>query len=184
MSRSAASRLNRAGKRIALIVVIVLSLAGPVASGLAAQDAATPTAGTPTPAAVVREVLSNGDPAAAPDENLALVRYTIPAGIRLPAHTHPGMQAATIVSGTLLYTVVDGSVPVTRVGTGEVDKITPERGEVAIEPGDAFIEAEGVVHFGRNAGPDPVVILVASLFTIGAPPAHVVDATPAATPAS
>jgi len=175
----------------ALLAIVCALLAGSVAhvgsgSGMIGAQTGTPAA-TPVPASggVVREVLSRGNPAAAPGELLELVRYTIPAGTQLPAHTHPGMQAATIVSGTLQYTVLVGEVPITRAPGGDPTApaaATAGGGEVAIGPGDAFVEAAGVVHFGRNAGPEPVVILVASLFTSGAPPASLIDATPGATP--
>lgn len=146
-------------------------------------------AGQATPAAassgVDRDVIMSGNPEAAPVQVLELVRYTIPAGIELPPHTHPGMQVATIQSGTLHYTVLLGKVPLKRAtspdGTPEPDiAVTAQSGEVAIGPGDSFIEAEGVIHFGRNLGPEPVVILVASLFASDQPPARIVplDATP------
>lgn len=152
---------------------------------MAVSGQATPAAG-----GVVRQVIMSGNLDAAPGEVLELVRYTIPAGLTLPAHTHPGMQVATIESGTLHYTVLEGEVPLTRAATSGTPRpevaITAASGarggEVAIGPGDAFVEPEGVVHFGRNAGPEPVVILVASLLAEGQPPAHIVpmDATPAA----
>lgn len=175
---------------VLLIVGVALAGFGGVGQGVfGAVDAVGPETETPAAASasggVVREVLSSGNPAAAPGEMLELVRYTIPAGTLLPAHTHPGMQAATIESGTLHYTVLVGEVPVTRAAgsdPGLPTEVTAGGGEVAIGPGDAFVEAAGVAHYGRNAGPEPVVILVASLFTVGAPPASLVDATPVATP--
>ena len=167
-----------------LIVGVALAGFGGGAFGTVGAHTGTPEA-TPASAAVVREVLSSGLPAAAPGETLELVRYTIPAGTQLPAHTHPGMQVARIESGTLHYTVLAGEVPVTRAAgsdPGLPTAVTAGGGEVAIGPGDAFVEAAGVAHYGRNAGPEPVVILVASLFTSGPAPATLLDATPAATP--
>jgi quercetin dioxygenase-like cupin family protein len=160
------------------------------ALSLAATAGAQPT--TPIPAEpasteVTREVLVPGGPAAAPGQVLQLVRYTIPPGAQLPQHTHPGMQVAWVESGTLSYTVVEGAVPLYRAatdGTSGAEAIEPGDGEVAILPGDAFVEPAGVVHVGRNAGPEAVVVLVASLLTEGAPPATVIEATPAATPAA
>jgi quercetin dioxygenase-like cupin family protein len=168
---------------VGLIVIAALALVAG-AGRVAAQDQATPA--PETSAEVVREVLSPGSPAGAPGQVLQLVRYTIPPGAQLPAHTHPGMQAAWVVSGTLSYTVVEGAVPLYRAatdGTSGAEAIEPADGEVAILPGDAFVEPAGVVHFGRNAGEEPVVILVASLFAEGVPPATILEASPAATPA-
>lgn len=151
------------------------------ASGVAHGGAQTPIPATPEPG-VVREVLSHGEPVAAPGKVLELVRYTIPPDTTLPAHTHPGMQTAMIVSGTLHYTVVEGEVPLYRAAEPDtMVSITPGSGEITIEPGDAFSEPQGVIHFGRNSGTEPVVILVASLFVADEPPATVV--TPEATPA-
>ncbi len=182
--------LNPAGRARMLIwtalLLVGMALAGVGGGAFDAVGAHTGTLeGTPASGAVVREVLSSGLPAAAPGDVLELVRYTIPAGTQLPAHTHPGMQVARIESGTLHYTVLAGEVPVTRApgsDPGLPDAVTAGGGEVAIGPGDAFAEAAGVAHYGRNAGPEPVVILVASLFTSGALPASLIDATPIATP--
>ena len=153
-------------------------------TGVAHGGAQTPVPATPEPG-VVREVLSSGDPTGAPGQVLELVRYTIPPNTTLPVHTHPGMQASTVESGTLYYTVVAGEVPLYRAGesdgtTGAMIPITPDRGEVAVHPGDSITEPEGVIHFGRTRS-EPVVILVASLLTAGEPPANVVtlQATPA-----
>lgn len=168
---------NRARMWIGMLLAIVCALLIGLGSGTIGAEP-----GTPVPASdgVVREVLSSGNPAGAPGQVLELVRYTIPAGSQLPAHTHPGMQTAWIVSGTLHYTVLAGEVPVTRASGDGQTAVTAGGGEMAIGPGDSFVEAEGIVHYGRNIGPEPVVILVASLFTIGEPPAHVIDATPVA----
>ena len=141
---------------------------------------ATPVA-TPEAPTVTREILASGNPAAAPDQALQLVRYTIPGNITLPQHIHPGMQVSTIESGTLLYTVVEGEAYVTRAGTDEQETITPESGETPIHPGDSLVEPAGMVHFGRNGADEPIVILTASLFEATAPPSTLV--TPAATPA-
>jgi quercetin dioxygenase-like cupin family protein len=164
------------------IMSVVAASFGPVVLGV---EQATPV---PASSGVVRDVIMSGNPEAAPGQVLELVRYTIPAGITLPMHTHPGMQVATIESGTLHYTVLEGEVPLSRSareGTPELDiSVTVESGEVAIGPGDSFVEAEGVIHFGRNLGPEPVVILVSSLFAAGQPPAQVMPVPAESTPVS
>jgi quercetin dioxygenase-like cupin family protein len=161
------------------LVVAVLTFLLALGSGgiaLAAQADATPAA-TPDAPAVVREVISQGKPASAPGMTLQLVRYTIPGNIALPAHTHPGMQVNTIVSGTLTYTVVEGEAAITRAdGTTE----TLSTGETTdLHAGDALAEPEGMVHFGVNQQDEPIVILTASLFASDDPPSTIVDvATP------
>lgn len=162
-----------------LMLLATAMLAGAALGSIGAQGTPVP-GGTPESPGVVREVLARGIPAVAGGDVLELVRYTIPPHTTLPMHTHPGMQVAWIVSGTLHYTVVEGTVPLHRGGNLDAppEAITSASGEVAIELGDAFVEQEGVVHFGRNAGPEPVVILVASLLDPAEPPALL--ATPAA----
>lgn len=185
-----ASRITRHPRLALLLLALCAALAA--ATGLGTGLAQTPpaatavaTPGTTAPTGVVREVLSRGEPSSAPGYALELVRYTIPADSLLPPHIHPGMQTVQVVSGTLHYTVVDGEVPVYRAADPEtLVLVTPADGEVAFGPGDAFSEPEGVVHFGRNAGPEPVVILVASLFEADEPSAILIDlGTPVASPA-
>lgn len=173
--------LTRSWRHVALIVAILALMVGNVAAPGRAQEAATPTA-----APIVREVLGDGEPVAAPGQTLELVRFTIAPGTILPAHTHPGMQVAWLESGELRYTVVSGGeVPITRAGAapgtpGPVETLDP--GETTtFHPGDSWVEPAGVVHFGENAGTEPVVILVASLFETGVPPSNVVaSGTPTA----
>lgn len=163
---------------ISLLLVATALLVG----GITQAGAQTPVPATPEPPVVVREILSSGEPVSAPGQVLELVQYTIPPDLTLAIHRHPGMQTALIVSGTLHYTVLEGTVPLYRAADPEtMVPVTAKDGEITIEPGDAFSEPEGVIHFGRNGGPEPVVILVASLFVADEPPAILV--TPEATPA-
>jgi quercetin dioxygenase-like cupin family protein len=116
---------------------------------------------------VTREVLGDGTPLAAPGQTLSLVRYTFAPGAVIAPHTHPGEQAATVVSGTLGYTVLCGHADVVRAsvdGAPQVRERLNAGPEVIFQPGDSFTEIEGIVHFGRNAGSGPLVLLVASLF--------------------
>jgi quercetin dioxygenase-like cupin family protein len=121
---------------------------------------------------VTREVLSDGTPAKAPGQQLLLLRYTFDPGAVIPPHTHPGMQTAYVVSGTLGYTVLCGYAEVVRA---PADGATPQRErlypgpEVFFNPGDAFTEVDGIVHMGRNAGSGPLVLLVSSLLAADAP---------------
>ena len=169
-------------RRIAIrgMVLVAISLALPFSMVMASQDA-TPDPGTPVASGgVVREVLGSSDPADAPGELFELARYTIPAGTVLPVHTHPGVQMAIVESGTLTYHVVaDGEVLITRAdGTEEV----AGPGEtVTFEVGDAWVEAEGMVHYAENLTDQPVVLISSSLFDADEPSAEVVTAaTPAA----
>ena len=171
---------------IATFFLCALVMMGWAATTIAWQDG---TAGaTPEAApAVTREVLSEADPDSAPGEVLALVRYVIPAGSVLPAHTHPGVQMATVESGTLTYHVVaDGELSLTRAdGTEE----TVRPGEtVELAPGDAWVEPEGMVHYAENLTDEDVVLIATSLFDADEPAAILVsgpgEASPVASPVS
>jgi quercetin dioxygenase-like cupin family protein len=161
-----------AWRAIGIFLLAVLALAP---HGFAVES--TPAA---TPAPVVREVINEDEPAAAPGQVLQLVRYHIPPNTVLPVHIHPGMQVALVESGTLHYTVVEGSLNYVRAD-GETGVL--QAGEEAdFQAGDSLVETQGMVHFGENRTDEPVVLLVASLFEADAPPSSIV-ATPVASPA-
>lgn len=155
------------------LVLLALALMAP-AGLLATNTEATPE--NPH-AAVERIVINEGMPMAAPGQILQLVRYNIPPNISLPVHIHPGMQVALVESGTLTYTVVEGTAPFTRANgeTGELNA-----GETTdFHAGDSVVEPQGMIHFGENTTDEPVVLLVSSLFEADVPPSSLVEATPA-----
>lgn len=129
-------------------------------------------------AAAVREVIIEGMPAGAPGQVLQLVRYYLPPNISLPVHIHPGMQVAYVESGTLTYTVVEGTATFVRAD-GETGEL--KAGETTeFNIGDSVVEPQGMVHFGENKTDKPVILLVASLFDANEPPSSLVEiATPA-----
>lgn len=157
---------------LSVALTAVLALAGCQAAPTASVET---TSGASLPP-VVRQVLAAGDPAAAPGERLELVRYTIQPGTALPAHHHPGMQLAYVESGTLTYNVIEGEVTITSAD-GAPRKVGP--GETAtVVAGEWLVETEDIVHFGENGGPDPLVILAASLLEAGQPAAIPVSPSP------
>jgi quercetin dioxygenase-like cupin family protein len=131
----------------------------------AGVDAPTTAAGPGTTIApVVKNILAQEvDPPGAPGRTLSLVRYVIAPGAQLPAHIHPGVQLASIESGTLTYTIVSGTATVTRKGSASGDPATGPT-TITLGPGDAVAENDGMVHYGANQTDQPVVIL-ASLLT-------------------
>lgn len=133
-------------------------------------------AATADPAPVVRTVLAESpDPAGAKGETLGLSRVTVAPGAELALHRHPGTQIATIARGTLTYWVVRGAVevrrgdPATPAGAKLVRTIKAgQRGQV--RTGDWIVEKPGTIHHAANRGKVEIEILIASLFTKGAPP--------------
>jgi len=133
-----------------------------------------PTEPTRTPGVepVVREILAHMESApGAPGRRLTLVRYTIAPAAQLAPHIHPGVQVASIVSGTLTYQVVSGTATIHRaVGANGVPTRTEALtgpADTTLRPGDAVIEEGQMVHFGANRTTAPVVIS-ATLITEGA----------------
>ncbi len=162
--------VRRSARLVALALPVVLVAA---LSAAAARDA-TPSAGRGTPTAglpgVTSVVLAHGAPDAAPASELSIGRVVIEPGASIPPHEHPGTQVAAIVDGELTYTVLTGSVPVTRAASSPA---TPaDRADFVIDAGETFVltagdsvvEQPGALHTARNAGDKPVVILLATLF--------------------
>ncbi len=156
-----------------VIVALLAVLSVPTAAACGSSAGTTPAApaGTTTtvttttaatPPAVVKEVLDNDlTPPGAPDRTLSLVRYTIPAGAKLAPHVHPGVQMASIESGTLTYTVISGTAQVRRAGAAADAPTGP--GTIELGRGDAVTETGTMVHFGENKTKDPVIILATLL---------------------
>ncbi len=132
------------------------------ASPSSVASAGSTPPGTAAAAAVQKDVLATEvDPPGAPGRTLTLIRYTIPAGAKLAPHIHPGVQLASIQSGTLTYTVISGTAEVTRAG-GPSEPVTGPT-TIRLDAGDAVAEKGDMVHFGANETGEPVVILATLL---------------------
>ncbi len=71
----------------------------------------------------------HGDPS---KEGLYVVRLRVPAGFRIPAHTHPNDENVTVLSGSF------------HIGTG--DRLDEGRGERVAAGGYSFV-ARGMTHY-------------------------------------
>jgi quercetin dioxygenase-like cupin family protein len=133
---------------------------------------------------ITSEVLGRGEPARPLQDELALGRVVIEPGAAIPEHEHPGTQLAVIMSGELTYTVLTDDVPVTRAsdtvaaGSPVPEEIVTAGNTVILRAGDSVLEQPGAFHRARNAGDEPVVILLATLFASGQPRTIFVGATP------
>ena len=129
---------------------------------------------------IASEVFGRATPAPVENPELALGRVTIMPGAAIPIHYHAGTQIGVVVQGELSYTVFSGEVAWNRAGGPEAAVKTIGPGDtVIVRVGDALVEPLGSVHQGRNAGDEPLVIYLSTLFPAGAPRAILVDATPA-----
>ena len=174
------------GDASVLFGILVLVAVG--SNALADSQGATPAAqgssvATSLPG-IMSEVLGRRTPVLAPRAELAVGRVTIAPGASIPPHEHPGTQVAAIVAGELTYTVLTGEVAVT-AGDAPFGPATPTvvesilAGETRVlRPGDAVVEQPGAIHTARNAGAEPVIIVLSTLFEPGQPRTMFVSATP------
>jgi len=110
---------------------------------------------------------------------MVLSRVVVEPGAKLSLHRHLGTQIAHIASGTLTYTVREGTATIRR---GESDQNPPlvrkvRAGETArIRTGQWIVEQPSDIHEAANRGSTPVVIYLATLLQEGAPPSTPVTA--------
>lgn len=153
-------------RSLSLLAVLAALALGTLLPGAFADEAAEPTA--------VRSALARSDKIqGAPGRTMVLSRVVIEPGAKLALHHHLGTQISRIASGTLTYTVREGSAV---VNGGDAEK-DPRRvrtiaaGQTArIEPGQWLVEQPSDVHEAANRGTEPVVIYLATLLKSGAPP--------------
>ena len=139
-------------------------------SGVAAQEVATGS--TPAASEVsIQKIFSgsetlNGTPLTYPEgkPELRLFRVEIPAGGKIPLHTHPAPMLVYVQandSGSLLNTRVqpDGS----------------EQSSV-FEPGQSFIEGASEPHYVQNTGSVPTIVWVMVASAKGLPTTEFITA--------
>ncbi len=115
---------------------------------------------------------------------LVLERLEIAQGGGFTAHTHPGTLVVSIEAGTLELTQLDhADMEITRAATDS----TPATSEtmtqgvpMTLNPGDGFVEPEGMVHTAFNFGNEPTVVLLTGVVDADVPLVQCVEGTPAA----
>ena len=150
----------------AVTVVLALVAAFALGAGAMAAIGAAPTA--------TRTLLAEAPAKGAPGRLLGLSTVTVPAGVTLAKHRHPGTQLGAVLTGRLTYTVFRGQVQVYRVNAKGVPVLsrTIRAGSTAVlTRGDTVAEEPTDIHMAANLGKVPVRISLASLFPKGAPAA-------------
>jgi quercetin dioxygenase-like cupin family protein len=163
-ARSTIHRLRRPAALSAALAFVIGFLAGPAPIG-----AHAPVAGTPTDVTVA--ALVAGPLTGSPGRDLVLLRVTLAPGALVPAHDHPGDAVLTVESGILGYAALLGEAQAT---WGSAEEATDGAGiapgaEVLLYAGDWLREPKGTVQRLRNAGPDPVVLLVSAVIAADEP---------------
>lgn len=153
---------------LVLILPVLAAFAlGAVLPGALAQGGSEPTA--------VRTALArSGAVQGAPNRTMMLSKVVVEPGAKLALHHHLGTQISRVASGTLTYTVRQGSAVLSE-GDAEKDPRlvrTIKSGQTAhIHPGQWLVEQPSDIHEAANRGSTPVVIYLATLLKAGAPPA-------------
>ncbi len=157
-------------KQIIRVLALTLLMLTAVGGGLvhAQMDESMP----PGSNGITPQPMGGGLPSSAPGLAMGLVRLTYEPGATLNTHTHPGASILYIESGTLTYTLIEGSATVTRA---PADPATPPAteplavGVIELNAGDSLFEDADVIHTANNAGDVPAVVIIANLLTAGEP---------------
>ena len=167
----------RSSARLPFVALtLVLALCAFFIQPVAAQDA-TPAAG---PISVIElapgvtaEVLAAAPSVRAPGQTAYVVRFTFQPGGEIFPHSHPGTTVLGVASGSLGWTLLEGTAHVVRGAasgaTGPTEELTEPGAEVILEPGDAIFYEDDVVHTARGAGSEEAVVLGTLLLTAGEP---------------
>lgn len=104
--------------------------------------------------------------------DLVSARVTFAPGGTLGAHIHPGTLVATVVEGSLGFTLItDAQMDIMRApaadGSRATDVALPGE-EVSLDVGDGFVET-GMVHSARNLSDGQTVVLISGLIEEGKP---------------
>lgn len=158
---------------LAALVAIALLMG---ARGTLGQTPATsPVTSTPSAdpmAGITSETLGSGVPSAAPGQLFELASVTFAPGATIPFHTNPGSQIVSVLSGELTLTAVQAGGQQMRAtsedGTPVPTPVEPGA-SIVLQPGDGFFFPQGTVHLLHNAGAEPAVIMVATLFAADQP---------------
>jgi quercetin dioxygenase-like cupin family protein len=104
---------------------------------------------------------------------LRILRMTLQPGARSPWHAHPGLEFGVVEAGTLRVQVSGEAVlrPADAAPDAE-SQIVPENLDLSLSPGDRVAYAPGTEMTFENPGPEPAVLLAATVFPTGegAPP--------------
>ena len=170
--------MRRASVALALLVVGLVGTGALVRGAQPPPDATPPAHGS---VGVAGKVFGGVEPLAAPGHRLEIYYMEWAPGAHVTPHYHPMSYITCVASGALGFTMHEGSVSLTRAGTGEQPESTEQvqpNVEVILEPGDCISvdnEATNTIHSARNAGDGTTVAWEADLYPIGQPATVFVD---------
>ena len=161
--------------------VVALSLAVGAGAATATDETSPPASSTPPAGAisvmelapgVTAEVFAAAPSDRAPDQTVYLARFVFQPDSEIFPHSHPGTTVLGVESGTLGWTLLQGTAHVVRgaaAGGTEVEDVTEPGTEVVLEVGDAIYYEDDVVHTARGAGDEATVVWGTLVLTTGEP---------------
>ena len=160
-----------------LALMAVIALIGLFAPGLTAQES-TPSAGGPVASielnpGFIAQILAGVPSDRAPGQTVYLARFIVQPDAEIFPHSHPGSTVLGVESGSLGWTLVEGTAHVVRGAaagaTGPAEDLTEPGKEVILEQGDAIFYEDDVVHTARGAGDEVAVVLGTFVLTTSEP---------------
>ena len=150
---------------IVLVLGGLLGAAGPLPS--AGAQEATPAVAVPPSWNIpgIEVIASVADPSFAPGMVLEFDRITWAPGFEVPMHSHPAVDILYVVSGSVAWSVEEGTAQVIRAavaGTPVPAETLEPGGEAVLGPGDVIVfdyPKTGMRHAFRVVGDEPVIIL-------------------------
>lgn len=164
-----------ARRPLVLVALVTIALVMGAGGALGQTPSASPTASTPSAdpmAGITSETLGSGVPSAAPGQSFELASVTFAPDATIPLHTNPGSQIVSVLSGELTLTAIQAGGQLMHASAAEGTPVpTPlEPGaSIVLHVGDGFFFPQGTVHLLHNAGTEPAVIMVATLFAADQP---------------
>ena len=157
-----------------LTLIALVALAGLFAPGLAAQEATPgPITATELAPGFTVEVFAGVPSARAPQQTVYVTRFILQPGAEIFPHSHPGTVVLGVASGTLGWTLLEGTAHVVRGAaagaTGPAEDLTEPGTEVVLEPGDAIFYEDDIVHTARGASDEETVVLGTLVLASGEP---------------
>ena len=161
--------MSRIRIMVSLLAVVLLGLVG--AAPAAGQEESPAASGSPAPT-LKAELLGSGPLAALPGYEVSLRRTTLPPGVGIAPHTHPGSIVIYVDEGTWNYTPLAGRAVLSRAAVEGASPAPSEElaynTEVVLNAGDwLYVEEPGDTVL--NDGDEPVVLLIAAVAPIGVP---------------
>lgn len=164
-----------AHRSLVLAALITIALLMGVRGSLGQTPSASPQTDSPSAdplAGITSETLGSGVPSAAPDQAFELASVTFAPGATIPLHTNPGAQLVSVLSGELTLTAIQAGGHLMRSSTSDGTPVPAplEPGaSTVLHAGEGFFFPQGTAHLLHNAGTEPAVIMVATLFATDQP---------------